>query len=87
MNYYHKSYRILSRSDRDPENKLFRALVTIETSPGPVYFEHTTAWLEPPAGRFENEREAESYGIEWGIVAIDQGFMEGRFFRRLSRSQ
>jgi hypothetical protein len=87
MNYYHKSYRILSRSVRDTENKLFRALVTIETSPGPVYYENTTAWLEPPAGGFENEREAESFGVEWGILAIDQGFMEGKFFRRLSRSQ
>jgi hypothetical protein len=84
MDYYHKSYRIISRSVRDTENKLFRALVTIETSPGPVYFENTTPCLEPAAGQFENEREAESYGIEWGIVAIDQGFMEGKFFRRLS---
>jgi hypothetical protein len=83
MNFYHKSYRIISRSDRDPENKLFRALVTIEMCPGPVYIENTTPCLEPAAGRFENEREAESYGVEWGIVAIDQGFMEGRFFRRL----
>lgn len=83
MNYYHKSYRILSRSDRDPENKLFRALITIEPTPGPVYIENAIPCLEPAAGRFENEREAESYGIEWGIVAIDQGFMEGRFFRRL----
>ena len=37
MERYHKSYRIISRSDRDPENNLFRALITIETSPGPVY--------------------------------------------------
>ena len=83
MDYYHKSYRIISRSDRDPENRLFRALITIETSRGPVYSEPTTPCLEPAAGRFENEREAESHGIEWGIVAIDQGFIEGRFFRRL----
>ena len=83
MDYYHKSYRIISRSDRDPENELFRALITIEKSPGPVYIERTTPCLEPAAGRFDNEREAESYGIEWGIVAIDPGFMEGRFFRRL----
>jgi hypothetical protein len=52
MDYYHKSYRIISRSDRDPENKLFRALITIETSPGPVYVENTTPCLEPAAGRF-----------------------------------
>jgi hypothetical protein len=83
MDYYHKSYRIISRSDRDPENNLFRALITIETSPGPVYFESTTPCREPVAGRFENEREAESYGVECGIGAIDQGYMEGRFFRRL----
>ena len=37
MERYHKSYRIISRSDRDPENNLFRALITIETSPVPVY--------------------------------------------------
>ena len=42
MDYYHKSYRIISRSDRDPENKLIRALITIETSPGPIYSENTT---------------------------------------------
>ena len=84
MDYYHKSYRIISRSDRDPENNLFRALITIETSPGPVYFESTTPCREPATGRFENEREAESYGVEWGIGAIDQGFMDGSFFRRLS---
>jgi hypothetical protein len=83
MDRYHKSYRIISRSDLDPETKLFRALITIETSPGPVYIESTTPCLEPEAGRFENQREAESYGVEWGIGAIDQGFMEGRFFRRL----
>jgi hypothetical protein len=83
MDYYHKSYRIISRSDRDPENKLFRALITIETSPGPVYFESITSCREPTTGRFENEREAESCGVEWGIGAIDQGFMEGRFIRRL----
>ena len=84
MDFYHKSYRIISRSDRDPENNLFRALITIETSPGPVYFESTTPCREPATGRFGNEREAESSGFEWGIGAIDQGFMEGSFFRRLS---
>ena len=26
MDYYHKAYRIISRSERDPENNLFRAL-------------------------------------------------------------
>ena len=83
MDYYHKSYRIISRPDLDPENNLFRALITIETSPGPVCFESTTPSREPAMGRFENEREAESYGVEWGIGAIDQGFMEGRFSRRL----
>jgi hypothetical protein len=83
MERYHKSYRIISRSDRDPENKLFRALVTIETSRGPVYFESTTPCREPAMGRFKNEGEAESYGVEWGIGAIDQGFMDGRFSRRL----
>ncbi len=83
MDHYHKSYRIISRSERDPENSLFRALITIETSSGPVYFESTTPCREPIAGRFDNEREAESYGVEWGIDAIDQGYMEGRFFRRL----
>jgi len=83
MNYYHKSFRIISRPDRDPENKLFRALITIETCPGPVYIENIAPCLEPAAGQFDSEREAESHGIEWGIVAIDQGFMEGRFFRRL----
>ena len=30
MERYHKSYRIISRSDRDPESNFFRALVTIE---------------------------------------------------------
>jgi hypothetical protein len=83
MDYYHKSYRIISRSDRDPENSLFRALITIETSSGPVYFESTTPCGEPASGRFENEREAVSYGVEWGIGAIDQGFMDVRFSRRL----
>ena len=83
MERYHKSYRIISRSDRDPENNLFRALITIETSPGPVYFESTTLCREPATGRFEKEGEAESYGVEWGIGAIDQGFMDGRFSRRL----
>jgi hypothetical protein len=83
MERYHKSYRIISRSDRDSKNNLFRALITIETSPGPVYFESTTPCQEPAMGRFENERDAESYGVEWGTSAIDQGFMEGRFFRRL----
>jgi hypothetical protein len=83
MERYHKSYRIISRSERDPESNLFRALITIETSPGPVYCENTTPCCEPVTGRFKNEREAESYGIEWGIGAIDQGFMEGSFFRRL----
>ena len=34
MERYHKSYRIISRSDRDPANNLFRALITIETSTG-----------------------------------------------------
>jgi hypothetical protein len=83
MDCYHKSYRIISRPDRDPENNLFRALVTIETSPGPVYFESTTPCREPATGRFENEREAESYGVAWGIGAIDQGLMDRRFSRRL----
>lgn len=83
MDYYHKALRIISRSDRDPENNLFRALITIETSPGPVYFESTTPCREPATGRFENEREAESYGVKWGTGAIDQGFIEGRFSRRL----
>jgi hypothetical protein len=83
MDHYHKSYRIISRSDRDPENNLFRALITIETSPGPVYFESITPCREPVMGRFENEGEAASYGVEWGIRAIDQGFMDGRFSRRL----
>ena len=83
MDYYHKAYRIISRSDRDQENNLFRALITIEASPGPVYCENTTPCREPLTGRFENEREAESYGVEWGISAIDQGFMDGRFYRRL----
>jgi hypothetical protein len=82
MNYYHKSYRIISRADRDAENKLFRAVITIETSRGPIYIENTTPCLEPAAGRFQNEREAESHGVEWGIMVIDQGFMEG-FLRRL----
>ena len=83
MEHYYKSYRIISRSDRDPENNLFRALVTIETSRGPVYYEDTTPCREPATGRFRNEREAESYGVEWGIGAIDQGFMEVSFSRRL----
>ena len=34
MDYYHKAYRIISRSDRDPENNLFRALITIESQSG-----------------------------------------------------
>ena len=50
MDYYHKAYRIISRSDRDPENNLFRALITIETSPGPVYCENTTPCREPADG-------------------------------------
>jgi hypothetical protein len=83
MDFYHKSYRIISRSDRDPDNKLFRALITIETSPGPVYFESIIPCRAPATGRFEKEREAESYGVEWGIGAIDQGFMDVRFSRRL----
>ena len=83
MDYYHKAYRIISRSDRDPENNLFRALISIETSPGPVYFESVIPCREPERGRFKDEREAESYGVKWGIGAIDQGFMEGSFFRRL----
>jgi hypothetical protein len=83
MDHYHKSYRIISRSDRDPENNLFRALITIETSPGPVYFESILPCREPAMGRFEKEHEAESYGVKWGIGAIDQGFMESRFSRRL----
>ena len=83
MEHYHKSYRIISRSDRDPENNLFRAVVTIETSPGPVYWENTTPCCEPATGRFRNEREAELYGVEWGMGAINQGFMEVSFSRRL----
>ena len=53
MERYHKSYRIISRSDRDPENNLFRALVTIETSPGPVYCENTTPCCEPANGTIQ----------------------------------
>ena len=83
MERYHKSYRIISRSERDPENNLFRALVTIETSLGPVYCENTTPCCEPTKGRFTNEREAELYGVEWGLGAINQGFMEVSFSRRL----
>jgi hypothetical protein len=83
MDCYHKAYRIISRSDRDPDNSLFRALVTIEISPGPVYFESTIPCCEPETGRFKNEREAESYGVKWGIGAIDRGFMTGSFSRRL----
>ena len=83
MERYYKSYRIISRSDRDPENNLFRAVITIDTSPGPVYCENTAPCFEPATGRFKNEREAESYGVEWGTGAINQGFMEGSFFRRL----
>ena len=82
MERYHRSYRIISRSDRDPENDLFRALITIETS-GHVYCETTTACYEPETGQFKNEREAESYGVEWGLRAVDQGFMAGTFYRRL----
>ena len=83
MERYHKSYRIISRSDRDPENNLFRALITIETSREPVYCENTTPCFEPATGRFKNDREAESYGVERGMGAINQGFMEGSFYRRL----
>ena len=54
MERYHKSYRIISRSDRDPENNLFRALITIETSPNGC--ENTTPCREPATGRFKNER-------------------------------
>ena len=79
MERYHKSYRIISRSDRDTENNLFRALITIETSPGPVYCENTTPCFEPATGRFKNEREAQSYGVEWGIGAIDCGFIKVAF--------
>ena len=38
-----------------------------------------TPCREPATGQFKNEREAESYGVEWGMGAIDQGFMEGSF--------
>ena len=83
MERYHKSYRIVSRSDRDPYNNLFRALITVETSLGPVYCENATPCYEPATGQFKNEVEAESYGVEWGLRAIDQGFMAGTFYRRL----
>ena len=69
MERYHKSYRIISRSDRDPENNLFRALITIETSPV-----LSTAKIQRHVANQQRDdsrtNEAESYGVEWGIEQL-----------------
>ena len=72
MERYHKSYRIISKSERDPESNLVRALITIETSRGPVYCDHVA-----------NQRRDDSRtnvklnrtARQWGIGATDRGFM------------
>jgi hypothetical protein len=68
MQRYYKGHHISIAPERDPENQLFRALVTIVTVAGGDSF----VYRHPFEGTFYDDNDAELHGIKWAMDWIDQ---------------
>jgi hypothetical protein len=70
MERHYKNYHILAEAERDPDNKLFRALIFIGSTRGGVSF--TKKERQPKEGRFSGPDEAEQHAVAWAMNWIDQ---------------
>jgi hypothetical protein len=69
MELHYKSHYITATADRDPDNNLFRAEISIKSVVGGAYT--VSRHRYPPEGTFASEGEAELRALEWAQKWVD----------------